>query len=106
MLNESNLLRIKSSGVQKEVININAITLDTRKDLSKLAGYQLGCTLYEEQIKPKLNLDTMNCIVFPEHINGVTVGFVKALLCEIPADNLMIKANPRIESKVKEYYYF
>ena len=96
--------------VRDEIINTKVITLDTRKDLSKLAGYQLGCVLYEEQIKPRLDLDVINYIVFPEYITDVTVGFVKALLCKIPESNfncnVFIKANPKVLTKVKEYYYF
>lgn len=61
----------------------NIIKLKFATDISSLAGNDYGYLTYLDQIKDNLNWDGKNVIVFPNHIDRVSIGFVQGLFREI-----------------------
>ena len=61
----------------------NKVYLNFDNSLTSLAGYEYGQTVYDEQVKNKLNLSNDFEIVFPDQITNVAYSFVQGFFKEI-----------------------
>lgn len=61
----------------------NKIELKFDNSLTSLAGYEYGISVYENQVKGKLDLKKSFQLVFPEQIKGVASSFVQGFFEEI-----------------------
>ena len=64
-------------------MNDQIIELKFAKDLSKLAGNRFGRSIYEEQVKGKVNLDSKITFVFPSGIDRIASSFIQGFFDEI-----------------------
>lgn len=62
---------------------MNRILLSFDKPVSKLTGYSFGASVYEKQVKEKIDRTCENIIVFPDYIEDVAISFVLGLFSEI-----------------------
>lgn len=92
----------------------NYIELTFKKTLSGLAGNPFGQSIYDQQVSPKMQIDKLNVIVFPEHIEDVAIsfiqGFFKKLMNEYGIERLrgMVDIEARddfVVSKIWENIY-
>jgi len=58
---------------------VDVIYLDIDKRLTHLAGYRLGRSIYNEQIKDKINENNYLSIVFPDHVENIFRSFIFGL---------------------------
>ena len=61
----------------------NSVSLVFNKTITKLAGFPYGESVYETQIKDKVDLFQPCKIVFPSNIERVASSFVQGLFSEI-----------------------
>ena len=61
----------------------NSVSLVFNKTITKLAGFPYGESVYETQIKDKVDLFQPCKIVFPSNIEKVASSFVQGLFSEI-----------------------
>ena len=61
----------------------NSVSLVFNKTITKLAGFPYGESVYETQIKDKVDLFQPYKIVFPSNIERVASSFVQGLFSEI-----------------------
>lgn len=61
----------------------NSVSLVFNKTITKLAGFPYGESVYEAQIKDKVDLFQPCKIVFPSNIERVASSFVQGLFSEI-----------------------
>lgn len=61
----------------------NRIELTFDNTLSSLAGYDYGVSIYQEQVKGKIDLKGQFEIVFPAQIKSVASSFVQGFFEEI-----------------------
>ena len=61
----------------------NSVSLVFNKTITKLAGFPYGESVYETQIKDKVDLFQPCKIVFPSNIERVASTFVQGLFSEI-----------------------
>lgn len=61
----------------------NSVSLVFNKTITKLAGFPYGESIYETQIKDKVDLFQPCKIVFPSNIERVASSFVQGLFSEI-----------------------
>lgn len=59
------------------------IILNFDKTLSNLAGYEFGLSVYNEQVKGKIDLSDEFIFEFPEQIKGVASSFVQGFFADI-----------------------
>lgn len=64
-------------------MNNQIIKLEFAKDLSKLAGNRFGRTIYETQVKDRINFNDKIVFVFPEAIDRVASSFVQGFFDDI-----------------------
>lgn len=60
----------------------NEIPLRFPKTLSRISGNDYGFSVYEKQIKDKIDESKLNVIIFPETIQGISISFVQGLMSE------------------------
>lgn len=60
----------------------NKIILEFPTTISRITGNVYGQSIYEKQIKPKLDESSINEIHFPKHITGISISFMKGLMSE------------------------
>lgn len=63
-------------------MKINKIELEFPTILSRITGNDYGLSIYESQIVPKMRQDTINEIIFPKHITGISISFIQGLMGE------------------------
>lgn len=68
------------------------IELEFGGSITRIAGNPFGQQIYKEQIKNQMDLETVNKVIFPDYINGVSISFVQGLMHEI------------VEEKGKNYF--
>mgnify|MGYP004515545431 FL=1 len=61
----------------------NSIVLEFDKSIPNLAGYEYGVSIYEEQIKGKLDISKNFEIAFPDYIEMIASSFVQGLFSDI-----------------------
>lgn len=61
----------------------NRIVLDLDKTVSRLAGYPLGKSIYEKQVKQDIDLSQHFVLVFPDNITKLASSFVQGFFGEI-----------------------
>lgn len=61
----------------------NIVKLELPKDTTNLAGFDYGNTIYEKQVKNKINIEKEYTIEFPDHINMIASSFVQGFFSEI-----------------------
>lgn len=61
----------------------NMVSLEVKKDLISLAGYDYGKEIFSTQIKNKIDLTKDFNIVIPANIKFVASSFVQGLFSEI-----------------------
>lgn len=69
----------------------NKVILTFRKDLSNLAGYDFGLSVFNEQVKDKVNIREDFEIIFPIHITGIASSFVQGFFSEIVGEIGLMK---------------
>ena len=79
----------------------NSIELVFDNTLTNLAGYDYGVSIYNSQVKGKIDLNTEFFIVFPKQIRGVASSFVQGFFENIVDDIglLQTEKNTRIVSE-------
>ena len=63
-------------------MNTNKIILDIPPILSRITGNDYGLKIYQEQVKPNIDENKINEIIFPQHITGISISFIKGLMGE------------------------
>lgn len=61
----------------------NSVTLEFSKSLISLAGYDFGKSIYNDQIKDKLDFSVEFEIIFPDRIEFIASSFIQGLFSEI-----------------------
>ena len=64
-------------------MNKQTITLDVPKDITKLADYSLGASIYENQVKNMIDFSKDIILVFPNHVDRIASSFVQGFFKEI-----------------------
>lgn len=59
------------------------IELILDKTVTRLAGYELGRKVFEEQVKNKINYNSPITIVFPSNIQKLASSFIQGFFGEI-----------------------
>lgn len=65
---------------------MNRILLSFDKTVSKLAGNSYGRSVYENQVKSKLDRNSENTIIFPDYIEDVAISFVQGFFSEVVSE--------------------
>ena len=61
----------------------NHIILEFDDSITRLAGYPYGKSIYEKQVKDRINFDNVSYITFPPQIVAVASSFVQGFFEEI-----------------------
>jgi len=61
----------------------NLVKLNFQKDVTRLAGFPYGESVYEEQVKDNIDYSTPITLVFPNHIERIASSFVQGFFSEI-----------------------
>lgn len=67
------------------------------KTLSNLAGYDFGKSVYDEQVKGKLDLSHEFSFEFPDEIKGVASSFVQGFFADIVAQIGLLATEQRVK---------
>lgn len=59
------------------------IELELDRTVTRLAGYELGKKIFEEQIKNKIDYNSSITIVFPDNIINLASSFIQGLFGEM-----------------------
>ena len=62
---------------------MNKVKLSFDKDMSNLAGFDFGKSVYNNQVKNKIDITKKFFLEFPPEITGVASSFVQGLFDEI-----------------------
>lgn len=62
---------------------MNKINLIFDNTLSSLAGNSYGKEIYDEQVKPFIDFDIVNLIIFPNNIEKIAISFIQGFTREI-----------------------
>ena len=93
----------------------NKIILEFPTTISRISGNVYGQSIYEKQIKHKLDDSSINEIHFPDHITRISISFMKGLMSEQLSkygkesifDHFMFtSSHPDIEKSIKESINF
>lgn len=63
--------------------NDNAIELDFKDKINRLAGIDFGREVYETQMKNKIDYSNKNAIIFPDTIEDISITFIQGLTEDI-----------------------
>ncbi|MBE5854145.1 MAG: hypothetical protein E7297_02165 [Lachnospiraceae bacterium] len=74
---------------------MNKVELVFDKKLTNLAGYDYGVSIYNEQVKGKIDLNETFEIVFPAQIKGIASSFVQGFFEEIVVNIGLIETGKR-----------
>ncbi len=61
----------------------NHFTVELDKTITKLAGYDLGVSVFENQIKNKVDYMNIITIEFPPRINSIASSFIQGFFKDI-----------------------
>lgn len=61
----------------------NRIELNLDKSVTRLAGYEYGKSIYDEQVKGKVDFNSTIIIVFPDNILKLASSFVQGFFGEM-----------------------
>ena len=67
----------------ERTIIMKVIKLVFKSTLTGLAGYTYGKTVYEEQVKEKIDFEEGTCIEIPDHIVRIASSFIQGFFEEI-----------------------
>lgn len=59
------------------------VKIEVKKSLTKLAGYSYGKSLYENQVKGKIDLKDGIEIIFPDNIEDMASSFIQGFFYEL-----------------------
>lgn len=97
------------------MMNINKITLDFPNIITRITGNEYGQNIYLNQVKNKLDDNSINEIHFPDHITGISISFIKGLMSEqlskygkesIFEHFKFTSSHPDVEKSIKESINF
>ena len=71
----------------------NIIRLQFDKSLSCLAGNPYGKSVYDDQVKGKLDFKCKNIIEFPSYIDDIAISFIQGFFKNIVMDNVEIRVS-------------
>ncbi len=61
----------------------NRIRLKVGKDNTRLSSFESGRLMFDEQIKDKIDYNVKNIMVFPQHVEDISISFVKGVMEEV-----------------------
>lgn len=61
----------------------NRFELDLDDSITRLAGFEYGKTVYEEQVKGEIDFDAPIVIIFPDNIKKIASSFVQGFFGEL-----------------------
>lgn len=77
----------------------NIIELKFDKSTTRLAGNPYGLSVYNEQVKEKIDFNKLNIIIFPDNIEKAASSFVQGFFAEIVKEIGYSKINEKVEIK-------
>lgn len=75
----------------------NIIYLSFGDEITRLAGYPYGKSIYQNQVKGNIKFDQKSCIVFPPQIVSVASSFVQGFFKEIVSEVGILGVGDRVE---------
>lgn len=91
------------------------IDIKLNKTLTRIAGNEYGQKVYNEQVKPKVDLDSLEekyVIIFPNNIEAVANSFVQGFIKALPFrpeffyNRFTIEGSDRFKKEFMEGLYY